>query len=66
MRMTTIGSAKRVRVKLPLGQTCLAWDCRPFGLGRIVTRDVPVDIELDPGMHLNAHTGRVWTDSLAA
>jgi hypothetical protein len=68
MKVRTIGCAKRVRVKMPLGQTRLAWDCRPFGLGRIVTRVLPIEIELNPGMHLNAPSGRVWVtpNSLAA
>lgn len=68
MKMRTIGCAKRVRVKMPLGTTRLAWDCRPFGFGRIITPVVPIDIELNPGMHLNAHTGEVWRapNSLAA
>jgi hypothetical protein len=68
MKVRTIGCAKRVRVKMPLGKTCRAWDCRHFGLGRIVTPVLPIEIELNPGMHLDVHTGKVWVSptSLAA
>ena len=54
-----IGCARRVRVKLPLGKRLSAWDCRPFGFGRIVTRLLPMQIKLDRQTRLDIRTGEV-------
>ena len=59
MKTRKIGSAKRIRVRLPLGEIRDAWDCRPFGLGRIVAPALPVKIELEPGTHLDLGTGEL-------
>jgi hypothetical protein len=59
MKMKTIGCAKRVHVEMPLGARREAWDCRPFGFGRIVTPVVPMVIELEPGTHLDLHSGEL-------
>lgn len=63
---TTIGSAKRINVGLGLGQRRRAWDCRPFGFGRIVTPILPVAIELEPGTHLDLHTGELRRTGLSS
>jgi len=59
MKMRTLGCAKRVRVETLLGDQHGAWDCRPFGFGRIVTPLVPVQIELEPGTLLDVYSGEV-------
>jgi len=58
-KMKTIGSAKRISVELGMGARQGAWDCRPFGFGRVVTPRMPVEIELEPGTHLDLHTGEL-------
>ena len=55
----TIGCAKRVTVELPLGEHRGAWDCRPFGFGRIITSRLPIKIELDQGIHLDLRSGQL-------
>jgi hypothetical protein len=57
--MKTIGKAKRVRVDMPLGERCSAWDCRPFGFGRLVTPRLPIQVELQPGTHLDLRSGEL-------
>jgi hypothetical protein len=59
MEAKVIGNAKRVRVEMPMGAQRSAWDCRKFGLGRIVTPKLPVRIELAPGMLLDVATGEI-------
>ena len=59
MKMKKLGSAKRVRVEMPLGARRGAWDCRAFGFGRIVTPIMSTDIELGPGVHLNLQNGEL-------
>ena len=67
-KMKRIGSAKRVSVELGMGMRHRAWDCRPFGFGRVVTPILPVEIELEPGTHLDLRTGelRAALSSVAA
>ena len=55
----TIGCAKRIQVSMPLGERRGAWDCRPFGYGRIVTPVLPMQIELERGAHLDLSSGEV-------
>lgn len=59
MRTRMLGCAKRIYVETNMGEREEAWDCRPFGLGRIVSPAIPVDIELQPGTHLNLHSGEL-------
>jgi hypothetical protein len=59
MRMKTIGKAKRVRVEMPLGERCSAWDCSAFGFGRLVAPRLPIEIELRPGTHLDLRSGEL-------
>jgi hypothetical protein len=59
MRMRHIGIAKRVRVRMPLSAIRSAWDCRPFGFGRIIAPVTSGVIEIEPGVDLNLLTGEV-------
>jgi hypothetical protein len=58
-RTRHIGIATRVRVRMPLSAIRSAWDCRPFGFGRIVAPMVSGMIEIAPGVDLNLATGEV-------
>ena len=62
-KLKTIGCAKRVRVTTPLGTRRQAWDCRAFGLGRVITPMLPVQIEISEGVHLDVHTGEVRSEA---
>jgi hypothetical protein len=68
MKAKKIGSAKRIRVELALGEVRGAWDCRPYGFGRIVAPTLPVQIELDRGTRLDLRTGELQSvgSSIAA
>jgi hypothetical protein len=44
---------------MPLSAIRSAWDCRPFGFGRIVAPMVSGVIEIAPGVDLNLATGEV-------
>ena len=59
MKCTYVGVAKRIRVRLPFSAMRSAWDCRPFGFGRIVAPMVSGVIEIAPGVDLNLHTGEL-------
>lgn len=59
MKTKTIGCAKRIQVEMPLGAQRSAWDCRPFGFGRIVAPVAPLQIELEPGTCLDLSTGEI-------
>jgi hypothetical protein len=55
--VVTIGTAKRIRVRLPLAGSRSAWDCRPFGFGRIIAPVANGMIEIAPDVHLDLATG---------
>lgn len=55
--LKTLGTAKRVRVRMPLGAWRSAWDCRPFGFGRIIAPIAEGEIEITPGVDLDLATG---------
>ncbi len=57
------GTAKRIRVRMPLSATRYAWDCRPFGFGRIVAPVASGVIEITPGVHLNLATGELRSEA---
>src|SRR5437868_5094689 len=61
-----LGQAQRIRVRMPLSATRMAWDCRPFGFGRIVTPRVRATIEIADGVHLNLMTGELRADVQSA
>ena len=58
-RSRRIGFARRVRVRLPFGASRQAWDCRPFGGGRIVAPAVPTEIEIASSTWHNLRSGEV-------
>jgi hypothetical protein len=60
-----MGNAKRIRVRTPFGSSRAAWDCRPFGLGRIVAPVADGEIEIACGVYLNLHTGALRTEPTA-
>jgi hypothetical protein len=57
-----LGRAKRIRVRLPFGSSRSAWDCRPFGFGRIVAPVIDGEIEVAGGVYLNLSTGALRAD----
>jgi hypothetical protein len=58
-RKRRLGYATRIRVRMPLLATRYAWDCRPFGFGRIVAPCVPGMIEIAPGVELSLADGEL-------
>jgi hypothetical protein len=54
-----VGIAKRIRVQMPLGARHEAWDCRPFGLGRIIAPALPTRVEIAQGTWLDLASGEV-------
>jgi hypothetical protein len=54
-----LGHAKRIRVRLPLGGFARAWDCRPFGFGRIVAPVAHGRIEIVPHVELDLASGKI-------
>ena len=60
-----LGNAKRIRVRLPLGSSRSAWDCRPFGFVRIVAPVADGEIEVACGVYLDLSTGALRTEPTA-
>jgi hypothetical protein len=58
-RSRRIGYAKRIRVQMPLGARREAWDCLPFGLGRVVAPTLPTRVEIAQGTYLDLSSGEV-------
>ena len=58
-QMRRLGHAKRTRVRTTFGSYCEAWDCRPFGFGRIVTPVATGSIEIAPRVELDLATGEL-------
>ena len=54
-----LGRAKRIRVRLPFGAIARAWDCRPFGFGRVVAPVARGSIEIAPHVELDLATGAI-------
>ena len=61
-----LGRARRIRARMPFGATRAAWDCRRFGLGRVVAPVIPAIIELADGVLLNLATGEIRAESCSA
>ena len=59
MRTRHLGTAKRIRVRMPFMATRAAWDCRPYGFGCIVAPIASGAIEIAPGVDLNLATGEL-------
>jgi len=64
-RSNCLGSAKRIRVRLPLGISRSAWDCRRFGFGRVIAPVADGEIDIAPGVHLNLANGALRTEANA-
>lgn len=62
-RKRCFGIAKRVRVRMPLGSSRSAWDCRPFGFGRVVAPVAAGEIEIVTGVRLNLATGALRSEA---
>ena len=61
-----IGFAKRIRVQTALGARHEAWDCRPFGLGRVIAPAIPTRVEIAQGTYLDLSSGEVRAAERAA
>ncbi|HXQ20457.1 MAG TPA: hypothetical protein VN812_02200 [Candidatus Acidoferrales bacterium] len=57
-----LGTAKRIRVRMPLCATRYAWDCRPFGFGRVVAPVASGVIDIAPGVQLDLATGELRSE----
>ncbi|MBI3782495.1 MAG: hypothetical protein HY270_03740 [Deltaproteobacteria bacterium] len=57
-----LGFAKRIRVRVGLG-TRAAWDCRPFGFGRIVAPRMEAFVQIADGVHLHLASGEIMADA---
>jgi hypothetical protein len=62
-QMKTLGRAKRIRVRTAFGSYCRAWDCRPFGFGRIVAPVATGSIEVAPHVELDLATGALQAEA---
>ena len=58
-QLKILGRAKRVRVRLPFSAIRQAWDCRPFGFGRIIAPMTTGSIEIAPRVELDLATGEI-------
>lgn len=54
-----LGYAKLSRVRLPGGAVRKAWDCRPFGLGRVIAPQLDTAIDLAEGVRLHLANGEL-------
>ena len=57
--MRTFGRAKRIRVRTAFAGYSQAWDCRPFGFGRIIAPVATGSIEIAPHVELDLATGEL-------
>jgi hypothetical protein len=62
-QVKTLGHAKRIRVRTAFSGCCRAWDCRPFGFGRIVAPVTRGSIEIAPRVELNLATGELRAEA---
>ena len=44
---------------MPLGVRHEAWDCRPFGLGRVIAPELPTHVEIAQGTYLDLSSGEL-------
>lgn len=61
-----IGYAKRVRARSPFGTRLWAWDCRPFGLGRVAAPALATRVEIARDTTLDLVSGEVRLATAAA
>ncbi len=64
-QMKTLGRAKRIRVRTAFSGSFQAWDCRPFGFGRIVAPVATGTIEIAPRVELDLATGELRAEMAA-
>ena len=62
-RMKSLGTAKRIHVRMPISGFRYAWDCRPFGFGRIIAPVADGVIEIAQDVHLDLATGTLRGES---
>jgi len=62
-QVKTLGRAKRIRVRTAFSDYCQAWDCRPFGFGRIVAPVATGSIEIAPHVELDLSTGELRAEN---
>jgi len=62
-QIKTLGRARRIRVRTAFGGYCQAWDCRPFGFGRIVAPVATGSIEIAPHVELDLATGALRAET---
>jgi hypothetical protein len=60
-----LGRAKRIRVRVSFSGFTKAWDCRPFGFGRIVAPVASGRIEIAPRVELDLGTGEIRAEARA-
>jgi len=58
-----LGCARRIRVRTRFGGYCQAWDCRPFGFGRIVAPRARGAIEIAPSVELDLANGELRAEA---
>ena len=58
-----LGQAKRIRVRTNFGSYSEAWDCRPFGFGRIVAPRASGSVEIAPRVELDLATGELRAET---
>jgi hypothetical protein len=58
-----LGRAERIRVRVSLSDCTQAWDCRPFGFGRIVAPVASGCIEIAPHVELDLGTGEIRAEA---
>jgi hypothetical protein len=59
----TLGHARRIRVRTAFSGHCQAWDCRPFGFGRIVAPVATGSIEIAPHVELDLASGELRAEA---
>jgi hypothetical protein len=62
-QVKTLGRARRIRVRTAFSGHCQAWDCRPFGFGRIVAPVASGAIEIAPHVELDLATGELRAET---
>jgi hypothetical protein len=62
-QVKTLGRARRIRVRTAFSAHCRAWDCRPFGFGRIVAPVATGSIEIAPHVELDLATGELRAEA---
>jgi hypothetical protein len=59
METRRMGRARRVVVHLPFGARRRAWDCRPFGFGRVIAPKTDGEVAIAPDTVLDLSCGEL-------